>query len=666
MHLPTLSFIIFYHTTLAFPHFHYPNQALKLPKHPSSWICTVHITTPTFTNYTSSDVIQRILTTNHEEIIPTVSTMQNRSISITPVNSFFEPCTISILVDATINRLSYIFSGNGIPVYIQANDYVYGGWRHSIIIVIHFSCYYEHSPTSLYVPHRLFYHSLDCGPRHIFPNRVFVSNPRIWLVTINDPAYNIHEPKLPPAVRRFFSGPMYTVDFENPYEKSEYCLNTRWKEMSLGRCSVDEFAVYHFQYFLNFTIVKGTPDNQNRFGRVCVRQDFFGEISEMGSIRMHAIGSRRDRIVYCDRNSDSVSLRPIKLLSPFSCWTWLMLVFLLILGAVVINFAKFDPSSVASHLTVLKFIKKILNSLFDLIVVLLEQDLGRSNSIKICVGLIAIYLGNEYKNQLTIELVYPRAQDAFRNVTELLDLNFNIIRGYVPATDGRNKSNILKSINMYWEIDAGKREKYVREVDRWLILTPNAFEVFESRIENVTERNALIMSAPDHIQANYLKVISVSYYPNPISCHYVKQPFPPKFNNLYFFNQKAEEFKWLTAKFLDHGLFEFWKGLESHMFNVGVRRVEKHYKKANHNSSSTETLDFSSFIGQVHFPLFYTVVSILTAIYIVVFLSECAIQELSSFDLNKIKQFGMILVWTVVRCLYLLGSLIISRISSNS
>jgi hypothetical protein len=622
----------------------------------------------TFAYYTSSDVAERILTSNHEQIIPTVSTMHNRSISITPVNSFFEPCTISILVDATINRLSYIFSRlDGMPLYIDANKYVYKGWRHSIIIVVVFSCYYTDLLKSLHVPHRLFYHSTECGPQNTFPNAVFIANPVPGFWPIEDPAHNIHDQKLPPDIRRFLFAPMYSVDFENPYHKSGYCLNSRWNEVALGICTVGEFAVHHFQYFLNFTIVKGTPDNLYRFGRVCVIQDYFGEISEMDSIRIHAIGSRSDRIVYCDRNSDSARLRPINLLTPFSFWTWAMLALLLILGAVTINFAIFDRSSVASHVTVATFIKKVLNSLFDLIAVLLAKDLGRRHSIKILVGLIVTYLGNEYTNQLTIELVYPRAEVTVRNVTQLLDLNFKIIGQF--AMEDFNKSTFLKSLNIHWEIDAEKREKYAREADRWLILTPNSIDLFVTKIKNLRERTALLLKTSDHVQANYLKAISISNYPNPISCHFVKQPFAPKLQNLYFFNPKAEEFKWLTAKFLNHGLFEFWKRLESRMFNVVIIRDEKRYERSNNNSSSTETLDFSNFIGQIHFPLVYTVVSILTGICVVVFLSECAIEnalELSLFALKKIKRFGMILVWTVVRCLYLVGRLITSRISSIS
>jgi hypothetical protein len=167
-------------------------------------------------------------------------------------------------------------------------------------------------------------------------------------------------------------------------------------------------------------------------------------------------------------------------------------------------------------------------------------------------------------------------------------------------------------------------------------------DLFETTIENLTEKNALLVSAADHLQVGYLKAFIISY--SHISCHFVKQAFVPQFKYLYFYNQKAEEFKWLTAKFLNHGLFDFWKGLESRMFNVFVRTEEKRLKRSNNNSSSTETLDFNNFIGQVHFPLFYTVVSMLTGIFVFVFLSECAIEnapELSLFVHKKIKQWGI-------------------------
>jgi hypothetical protein len=74
-----------------------------------------------------------------------------------------------------------------------------------------------------------------------------------------------------------------------------------------------------------------------------------------------------------------------------------------------------------------RLIKSFFNFLFDLVVCLLEQDLGKEHFTKMFIGLILVYLGNDYKNYLTIDLVFPRAGSAVGNLTELLDLNFNIM-----------------------------------------------------------------------------------------------------------------------------------------------------------------------------------------------------------------------------------------------
>jgi hypothetical protein len=56
--------------------------------------------------------------------------------------------------------------------------------------------------------------------------------------------------------------------------------------------------------------------------------------------------------------------------------------------------------------------------------------------------------------------------------------------------------------------------------------------------------------------------------------------------------------------------------------------------------------------------VFYIVVSIVAGICIVVFLFECVIQSarnLSLLSLETVKQCGMYLLWTVVRCLFSVG-----------
>jgi hypothetical protein len=298
----------------------------------------------------------------------------------------------------------------------------------------------------------------------------------------------------------------------------------------------------------------------------------------------------------------------------------------------------------------------VFNNLVDLAGLLLEKDLGKNKNITVFVGLILIYLGNDYKNYLTIDLVFPRAQDAIRNFTELLDLNFNIIHSVTGDVKGTNKSVFLKSNHLYWEIDGVKREKYVREVNRWLMLINSEVDV--SKITDLTEKNAEITSAPYHNQVYYLNFMNTVSYP--ISCHFVKQPFAPKFMNIYFFNPKAEDFKWLTAKFLDHGLFQFWTGLETQQLSLVHRRVEKHYKMSK-NSSSTEVLDIQNFIGQVHLFVFYILISILTGICVVFFVFECAIQDarqLSLFVFAKLMHIIFQLWRTIVRSLGLMSRLL--------
>jgi hypothetical protein len=278
--------------------------------------------------------------------------------------------------------------------------------------------------------------------------------------------------------------------------------------------------------------------------------------------------------------------------------------------------------------------------------------------MKIFVGLIIICLGNDYKNHLTIELVYPRAQDAIKNVTELLDLNFNIMYTYMTgiALKDVDKSILIKSLTLYWAIDEAKKAKYVREVDRWLMLIEKSTDIVPSKITNLTEKNAYLVSAPYHRQVYYLNFMNTESYP--ISCRYVKQPFAPKFMNLYFYIPKAEVFKWLTAKFLDHGLFEIWKGWEIQQLNL-IHRRRKEQIKTLRNSSSVEVGDF---IGQVHLLVFYILISRLTGICIDVFIFECAIQnaqELSLFVFAKLIHVILEIYWTIFRFLLLVNRLLI-------
>jgi hypothetical protein len=108
---------------------------------------------------------------------------------------------------------------------------------------------------------------------------------------------------------------------------------------------------------------------------------------------------------------------------------------------------------------------------------------------------MAIYLGNTYKNYLTIELVFPKPGAAIQNATELLDLNFNIIQIASVKYLSQDKSAWLKGTNYHLEIDEDKREKYVREVDRWLRFFPSSQDsLLIEKVTNLAEKNAVIVS----------------------------------------------------------------------------------------------------------------------------------------------------------------------------
>jgi hypothetical protein len=624
-------FFIFCHPSLATLQFLYPKQTFELPKHPLNWICTVHITVATFANYTSSDITERFLKSNREYIIPTLSSMLNRSISIVPVVSFFEPCTVSVLIDATISGSSYVFSKIGIVRYIDANEYVYRGWRHSIVILIYFSCARKHYHQSHRLPHRLFYHSLDCGPENTFPNQLFVPDPLKWMWTLNDPTFNIYYRELlPVAMRSVFTRPKYIWDKHDPNLKHDQCLASRWDKLSqMSSCDVSRFAVHHFRHFLNFTAVASAPDKVQNYGML-ITGSKYKDVRH--SISLHVIDNRNDRLLYCDRKSDSPRLRPINLSSPFSFNIWLTLGFSLMLCATASSVTMFEVNSLVSHWTSVKFIKTICNSLVELIACLLENNIGKNNCTKAFIGLIAICVGNTYKNYLTIELVYPRAGDAIGNVTQLLDLRFNIIAFAFFDGIQKNKSTWLSDVHLNLEIDELKREMYISEVDRWLSFFPlDQNTLLMNKITNVSEKNALVISGSDRYQVFYLQLLKERSYP--FSCHFVKRPFAHEFRELYFFNSKAEMFKGWTAKFLDHGLVDFWKHLESHSYTLIRRKLALQTRAEMSNSSSTEALDVANFMGQVHLLVFYIVIAILTTICIAIFIIECGMQNVRGLSL---------------------------------
>jgi hypothetical protein len=230
------------------------------------------------------------------------------------------------------------------------------------------------------------------------------------------------------------------------------------------------------------------------------------------------------------------------------------------------------------------------NRLAVLCASLLEKDLGKKNITKMFIGLIVICVVNTYKNYLTIDLTFPSAGDTVGNFTELLDLSFNIFQIRPVDKLGEDKSTWVQGANVHLEIDLVKRQKYINKADLWLSFYPAFQNLFLiNKIPNGVERNAMILSSSNEYQAYYLRLLRETGYQK--SCHFVKRPFAQEFEELYFLNPKAEEFKLWTAKFLDHGLFEFWRRLYSHQLALFqhlfplVMHSEKSY------SSSTGALD---------------------------------------------------------------------------
>jgi hypothetical protein len=324
MKQPTPLVILFIPTLLGSLQLPYPKQTLKLQNHPLGWICTVHITVATFQNHTSSDIVERFLKSNLEMIIPTVSTMLNRSISIAPIISFFEPCTISILVDSVVNGLSYANSELGISIYMKANEYTYRGWRHSAVIVLWFSCRTRTYFMSAILPHRLFYHSFICGSKSSFPNYAFFSKPLRQIYEIIEATHNIHDRQLPISLTRYFPMPEYGWDEFDANKSLGFCFASRWHMLSEDKfCTIKQFAVQHFQAFINFTPVAENL-HELGYGRIITNSKLHG----IGNpITIHTVDSVSNRIIYCDHNVDSLRLRPVNLLSPFSsghgAWSYL-------------------------------------------------------------------------------------------------------------------------------------------------------------------------------------------------------------------------------------------------------------------------------------------------------------------------------------------------------
>jgi hypothetical protein len=76
---------------------------------------------------------------------------------------------------------------------------------------------------------------------------------------------------------------------------------------------------------------------------------------------------------------------------------------------------------------------------------------------------------------------------------------------------GINMSTWLRSAGYDLEIPDRKREKYVRDVDRWLSFVTPSDDILK-KLASATKKNALFSSAPYYIQKLILNQISEGNY----------------------------------------------------------------------------------------------------------------------------------------------------------
>jgi hypothetical protein len=533
--------IVILTSSKSLPHSPYPSQTFVLPIHPDNSLCTVHITIVTFKDHLSVDILQRILISNYGQIIPTISSMLNRTLSIKPANNFFEPCAISILVDSLINGSSYVFSGLWTTRYFSDNTYTMASWKHSVIIVLFFSCNPFNEYVSNRLPHRLFYHSLDCGPLHTFPNYAFVSNARRRFYPIEDTVYSIHQRKLPLTITRSNSmKPAYVSDNYSPELVYPACLQSK-RIRSLGGtyCTVDDFAEQHYQKYINFSV----------FG---VKAELFwkamtygGVISNVATLRgarditINTHDSVTDKIIYCDSKLDSPKLRPLDMTKPFSLLSWIVLFLSGTACALTSSLTMYGFTRNPKALKTVELARICGGRLAEQFLCLIEKDVPTRNVLNVMLSLVVIYLGNEYKNFLTIDLVFPRTTKAIQNLTGLLDLGYTLHLHSNLTPSRANNSIFYHTAGIEYEINTEKRANYVQNARDWLKFSTFSTETWIKRVMNVDQKkNAICIRSLHSYQKIILKVIKILSYPSS-SCNFVTRSFSSRLQTIYAYNPKA-------------------------------------------------------------------------------------------------------------------------------
>jgi hypothetical protein len=651
--------------------FKYPNHTFKLPDPPeSSSICTAHITLVTMVDHAASDVAERILTSNHGRIIPTLSTMQNRSMSIHPVISFFEQCTISILVDSSIDKHSYTKLKFRLGVYIWKNGYEFTSWKHSAILLVFFKCVLNVRGDTFRSPRRLFYHFLECGERDIFPN--FVAVPKLGkpLAPITDKSFSIYNRQLPLSIRSQILVPRLEWDGYSPWHLYPICLKSRWRKeellkMHYSPCYCTDIALQHLQKYANFSVRVKTVGMVGMYGSIISE---LGGVSGIWEQSGTVYDTNKNRIVYCDNTVDISRLRPIIISSPFSLITWVCIVLTLAACSAVATWKsctenKFIIRAWRSY--IVSCIKAFLDKFAEFARIALEKDVKSNRGMNILIGLCVIYLGNEYKNHLTIELYFPRSTNAIATTTQLLDRGYKIGLEDSGSVGFSNKfMGHLESFK--YEIDKEKRDRYVQNASKWLAvkwsadLTETLIDI--SKVDGMYAKHLITTDSHQIFILNLAKAIS---YPR--TCSFVKRPLQTHFHRIFFLNSKMDELKWWTQIFVQHGLFVRWKAMYEQMEKLIVHKIEldAYYKKTNSSSVSADII--SDYVQQVHLSIgLYTIFAILMLIGFLVFVAEnmsaVSAKTLGVFIVRKSKHVGFMIMWTGHRCVVLaykyLGSIL--------
>jgi len=229
-----------------------PSSFEIFPKE-SEITCAVHLL---IAPLASTDVVEKLLLDNYEQSIWTVVNSYH-NLSVQPLNSFYEECTINLYVESVnpnwTDHLAY-------QTKVHNSLYSSRGWKHSSFIIVRFICSLQMNP-ALFKPYRLFVHFIECpqilAPQW-FPNsRILIGGPfgyrigptsQFALITNID--YQYYKRRV-----------MFSFKSSNKllhYLKFPVCLNIKARDfkslVEKPRCTFQEFFIHNLMDQFNFTV----------------------------------------------------------------------------------------------------------------------------------------------------------------------------------------------------------------------------------------------------------------------------------------------------------------------------------------------------------------------------------------------------------------------------